>query len=218
MANRSPLTVAFLLFDGFTALDLVGPYEVLSRVPKATMHFVAADATRATDKVGALTLLIPNALDDVPNPDIVVVPGGEGVHAACNDARILRWLSEAHETSQFTTSVCTGALLLGAASILRGRRATTHWLSMPDLATHGAEPTHERVVTDGKVMTAAGVSAGIDLAIRLAAEVAGERTAQAIQLSLEYAPEPPYAAGSPDTAPPAITAFVREADARQWAR
>lgn len=215
MARSGPLTVAFLLFDGFTALDLVGPYDVLSRVPRTSMRFVTADATQVTDGVGTMTLLLPSALGDVSRPDVVVVPGGKGVHSACNDTRILRWLSQVHETSQFTASVCTGALLLGAASILRGRRATTHWLSMDELATFGAEPTHERVVVDGKIVTAAGVSAGIDMAIRLAAELAGEHTAQAIQLSLEYAPEPPYKAGSPDTAPPAVTALVREAAARQ---
>lgn len=215
MARHGPITIAFLIFEGFTALDVVGPYDVLSRVPGATVRLVAADAAPATDGVGALTLALPATLDDTPRPTVVVVPGGEGVLAACSDTRILRWLCDAHETSLFTTSVCTGALLLGAASLLRGRRATTHWLSLPDLASYGAEPIAERVVTDGKIITAAGVSAGIDMALQLASRLADERTAQAIQLSLEYAPDPPFDAGSPDTAPAAVTTLVRRAAARR---
>jgi transcriptional regulator GlxA family with amidase domain len=213
MTRNGPITIAFLLFEGFTALDVVGPYDVLSRVPGAAVRLVAADAAPATDGVGALTLASPATLDENRSPSVVVVPGGEGVLDACGDTRILRWLCEVHETSLFTTSVCTGALLLGAASLLRGRRATTHWLSLPDLASYGAQPIAKRVVTDGKIITAAGVSAGIDMALQLASVLADERTAQAIQLSLEYAPAPPFDAGSPDTAPADVTTLVRRAAA-----
>lgn len=203
------MDIAILLFDRLTALDAVGPYEVLAQVPGAAVTFVARDAGPVTDGAGWLTLAATASLAELTAPAVVVVPGGQGQSALMDDHPVLSWLREAHVTSRWTTSVCTGSLVLGAAGILDGRRATSHWLALEHLAAHGAVPVRERVVVDGKVMTAAGVSAGIDMALLLAAELAGPEVAQAIQLGIEYDPQPPFDAGSPDTAPPALTAALR---------
>jgi putative intracellular protease/amidase len=202
-------TIAILLFDGVTALDVVGPYEVLTRVPHAEVQLLAPDLGTVRDGVGALSWWPDRALDALPDPDVIVVPGGPGVEAASARPEIIDWLRQASAGARWTTSVCTGALLLGAAGLLRRRRATTHWLSLERLTAYGANPQERRVVVDGPIMTAAGVSAGIDMALRLAAELAGPAVAQAIQLSLEYAPEPPFRTGSPRTAPEEIVARVR---------
>jgi transcriptional regulator GlxA family with amidase domain len=199
--------IAFLLFDEITALDAIGPYEVLARLPGAETVFVALKPgpVRAN---GGLVLQAECSLAEVTKPDVLVVPGGTGVRALFGEDALLSWIREVHAGSRWTTSVCTGALLLGAAGILRGLRATTHWRSHELLSSYGAEPVHERVVEDGKVMTAAGVSAGIDLALVLASRLAGERAAQAIQLSIEYDPEPPFDCGRPDKAGPEIVAML----------
>jgi transcriptional regulator GlxA family with amidase domain len=203
------MQIAILIFDRLTALDAVGPYEVLSRLPGAELHFVAAEPGPKRTDTGRLVLEAERALGDVIAPEIVVVPGGEGNRPLLRDGRLLGWLRSIHEGTRFTTSVCTGSLLLGAAGILEGRRATSHWAYREALRSFGAEPVPERVVEDGKIITAAGVSAGIDMALHLARKLAGDEVAQAIQLGIEYDPDPPLDAGSPDKAPDSIVEAVR---------
>ena len=198
------MEIAILIFDGLTALDAVGPYEVLSRLPGAAVRFVATEPGPKRTENGSLALVADHALVDVRAPEIVVVSGGMGSRTALRDERILEWIRSAHAGSRWTTSVCTGALILGAAGLLRGLKATTHWRSLERLRDFGAEPVTERVVEQGKVITAAGVSSGIDMALRLAELVAGRDIAQAIQLSMEYDPQPPFDAGSPAKAPPHV--------------
>jgi putative intracellular protease/amidase len=193
--------IAIPLFDRFTALDAIGPYEVLSRLPGHRVTFVAEQpGVKMTDN-GMLGLVAEKALAEMAHPQIVVVPGGIGTRAMMRDQTLVDWVRSAHETSQFTCSVCTGSLILGAAGILDGLEATTHWASMELLASTGARPTSRRVVEQGKVITGAGVSAGIDMALTLAARVAGDAIAQAIQLGIEYDPQPPFDSGSLDKAP-----------------
>jgi transcriptional regulator GlxA family with amidase domain len=201
--------IAILIFDRVTALDAVGPYEVLSRLPGAELSFVAKEPGPKRTDTDRLALSADLAIADVPDPDIVLVPGGEGNRPLMRDAEILDWLRTAHQGSTWTTSVCTGALVLGAAGILDGLRATTHWAFRDVLTEFGAEPVAERVVTDGKVITAAGVSAGIDMALQLAAYDVGEEFAQAVQLGIEYDPDPPFGTGSPEKAPPDLVERVR---------
>lgn len=208
------MQIAIPLFDRLTALDAIGPYEVLSRVPGAEVLFVAAEPGSKRTDTGALALSADRGLSDVPQPDIVVVPGGRGTRDQPHD-ELLAWIQQAHQTSRWTTSVCTGALLLGAAGILDGLRATTHWLFFDQLREFGAEPTLERVVEQGKVITAAGVSSGIDMALRLVQLIAGDELAQAVQLSIEYDPQPPLDAGSPAKAPQRIVELVRSAERPQ---
>jgi transcriptional regulator GlxA family with amidase domain len=203
------MRVAILLFDRLTALDAVGPYEVLSRLPGATVTFVAQDPGVKRTENGSLALTADAGLADVAAPDVVLVPGGFGRKALMDDGPVHGWLRAAHETSKWTTSVCTGSLILAAAGLLAGRRATTHWLAMEELGRLGVEPVSERVVFDGKIVTAAGVSAGIDMALALAARIAGEQVAQAIQLSIEYDPQPPFDSGSPRTASPETVELIR---------
>ncbi len=198
------MNIAIPIFDRLTALDAVGPYEVLARVPGARVQFIAAEPGPKRTETEMLAVIADGRLEDLPNPDVVVVPGGFGTRPLMKDPQMLGWLRRAHETSQWTTSVCTGSLLLGAAGILDGLRATTHWTQLELLGELGATPVSERVVRDGKVITAAGVSSGIDMALHLAAELAGERVAQAIQLGIEYDPEPPFEAGSTKKASPEI--------------
>jgi transcriptional regulator GlxA family with amidase domain len=201
--------IAILIFDRLTALDAIGPYEVLSRLPGAELSFVAKEAGMKRTDTGALGLNADRTLDQLTDPDVVLVPGGEGNRPLLADDEVLDWLRAAHRTTTWTTSVCTGALVLGAAGILDGLRATTHWAFRERLREFGAEPVAERTVTEGKVITAAGVSAGIDMALVLANEVAGEQVAQAIQLGIEYDPDPPFDAGSPEKAPAELVEFVR---------
>jgi transcriptional regulator GlxA family with amidase domain len=198
------MNIAILLYDRFTALDAIGPYEVLSRLPGARVTFVAPQAGPVRTDNGMLTVQAEMALDELPAPEIVLVPGGPGEVAARAGEPTLAWLREADRTSTWTTSVCTGSLILAAAGLLRSRRATSHWLAIDALAALGAEPTSERVVFDGKIVTAAGVSAGIDMALSLAARIAGREIAEAIQLGIEYDPQPPFDAGSPQKAPAAV--------------
>jgi transcriptional regulator GlxA family with amidase domain len=203
------MNTAILLYDGFTALDAIGPYEVLSRLPGARVTFVAAEAGPVRTDNGRLTVSAERSLAEVPAPEIVLVPGGPGEVAARAGGPALDWLRAAHETSTWTTSVCTGSLILAAAGLLEGKRATGHWLAMEKLRELGAEASAERFVFDGKIVTAAGVSAGIDMALALAARIAGDEVAQAIQLGIEYDPQPPFDAGSPRTAPQEIVALLR---------
>ena len=203
------MQIAILLFDGITALDAIGPYEVLRRLPGARVEFVAVEPGPKRTEEGSLALVADRALAEVDRPEVVLVPGGFGTRKLMGDEDVLAWVRGVHEGSRWTTSVCTGALVLGAAGVLDGLRATTHWLSLDMLADLGATPTSERVVVEGKGVTAAGVSAGIDMALRLAARVAGDEVAQAIQLSIEYDPQPPFDAGSPDKAPADVVERLR---------
>ena len=203
------MEIAIPLFDRFTALDAVGPYETLSRLPGARVTFVAAEAGPVATDNGMLRIVAERTLDDLPNPDIVVVPGGIGTRAMMRNERLIDWVRAAHEATQWTCSVCTGSLVLGAAGLLDGLEATTHWMAMETLASTGARPTGRRVVEQGKIITAAGVSAGIDMGLTLAARIAGDTVAQAIQLGIEYDPQPPYDSGSPEKASPEVVALVR---------
>jgi transcriptional regulator GlxA family with amidase domain len=204
--------IAILMFDGYTALDAIGPYDVLSRLPGAEVRWVAADpGIKSTEQAWPVKIVAEHSFADVPSPEILVVPGGFGVDQAAEDERVIEWLQKAHETSRWTTSVCTGSIILGAAGILQGKRAATHWLWRERLRDFGAEPTGERVVREGKIVTAAGVSSGIDMALQLIADEAGPELAQAVQLSIEYDPQPPFDAGSPEKAPPEIVEATRRA-------
>jgi len=203
------MDVAILIYPRFTALDAVGPYEVLSRLPGARVSFLAEQVGPQRTDTGQLGLLADRALEDLPNPDIVLVPGGPGQSALMQDGPVHAWLRGADATSTWTASVCTGSLILGAAGLLTGKRATSNWQALDELGGLGVEVVPERVVFDGKYATSAGVTAGLDMALSLAAKIAGDQVAQAIQLGLEYDPEPPFDAGSPEKAPAEIVEAVR---------
>ena len=173
------MKIAILIYDGFTALDAVGPYEVLSCLPEAKVHFVSTELGPKRAHTNFLSVMADYTLDDISDPEIIVVPGGtKGTMVAAQDPRILSWLRKAHETSKWTTSVCTGSLILGAEGILKGLQATTHWYARDILEKFGAQYLSERVVRQGKIITAAGVSSGIDMALHLAQEVAGPEMAE----------------------------------------
>jgi transcriptional regulator GlxA family with amidase domain len=203
--------IAILIFDGLTALDAIGPYEVLSRLPDAELRFVARESGLKRTDTGALGIEADSTLAELTDPEVVLVPGGEGNRPLMADD-VLNWLRGVHDGSTWTTSVCTGALVLGAAGILEGKRATTHWAYLDRLRELGADPVEERVVEDGKIVTAAGVSAGIDMALTLAARIAGEKVAQAIQLGIEYDPDPPFDTGSPAKAPAELVDLIRSSE------
>ncbi|GAA0962682.1 DJ-1/PfpI family protein [Virgisporangium aurantiacum] len=189
--------VAIPLYPRFTALDAVGPYTVLAFAPGWTVTFVAGEAQPVTDDVGSLTLQATAAYGDVERPDVILVPGGPGTAEAMGDRALLDWIAAAHAHARWTTSVCSGSFVLGAAGLLSGRRATTHWGWLDRLAAVGAVPVSERIVRDGSIVTAAGVSAGIDMALTLLGEAADDETARAVQLAIEYDPQPPYDICSP---------------------
>ncbi|TDB81945.1 DJ-1/PfpI family protein [Micromonospora sp. KC721] len=204
--SRGP-RVAILLYDGITALDAVGPYEVLSRVPGASVVTVAKRVGPVRTDTGVLGLVADRALRQVRHADVLLVPGAgnRGVIAAMEDAETVDWVRRLHERSTWTVSVCTGVLILGAAGLLRGIPATTYWASRSYMeSTFGAVYTPGRFVESGKIITAAGVSAGIDMALHLAAKLVDERTAQALQLAVEYDPDPPFDTGSPEKAGPEL--------------
>jgi transcriptional regulator GlxA family with amidase domain len=203
------MEIAILIYPRFTALDAIGPYEVLSRLPEAKVTFVAEHATPQRTDTGQLAVVADATLGDLSHPDIVVVPGGPGQVALMEDGPVHEWLRAADATSTWTTSVCTGSLVLAAAGLLSGKRATSNWQAIEQLRSLGVEATDERVVFDGKLATAAGVTAGIDMALTLVAKIAGPELAQAIQLGLEYDPQPPFDAGSPKKAPAEIVEAVR---------
>jgi transcriptional regulator GlxA family with amidase domain len=208
------MQVAIPLYDQMTALDAIGPYEVLSRPPGWDVVFVAAEPGPKRMETDALSLVADASFDDVTQPDVICVPGGRGTRTTSSDG-VPDWIATAHEHSRWTTSVCTGALLLGRAGVLDGLRATTHWMHLDRLREFGAEPVgHERVVREGKVMTAAGVSAGIDMALELIQLELGDEASQAVQLSIEYDPQPPFDAGSTEKAPEPIIELVRRAGER----
>jgi putative intracellular protease/amidase len=188
--------IAIYIFDKLTALDAIGPYEVLQRLPGAQVKFVGAERGPVRTEQGMLGVVRDYSRDEVTSADILVVPGGIGTRPLIEDEPTLEWIRAIDAGSTWTTSVCTGSLLLGAAGLLEGKRATTHWAVLDMLKQFGAIPTSERVIEQGKIITAAGVSSGIDMALRLAAKIAGDEAAQAIQLGIEYDPQPPFDTGS----------------------
>jgi transcriptional regulator GlxA family with amidase domain len=202
------MQIVIALFDRFTALDAVGPHQVFVNLPDANVIFASERLRGVTDETGTLTLQAQASYADVPYPDIVVVPGGPGQSGQMTQGPLQDWLIEADKTSAWTTSVCTGSLVLAAAGLLKGRKATTYWMAQEELRRFGVTPeVGKRYVFDGKYVTAAGVSAGIDMALALAGRVAGDEVAQRIQLGIEYDPRPPYEAGSPATAEPEIVEY-----------
>lgn len=208
--REAGIDIAILLFDHITALDAIGPYEVLSRLPDATVRFVAAEPGLQRADTGFLALTADYGLGDVVDPDVLIIPGGPGTRDLLEDAEVLEWIRTAHATSRWTTSVCTGALLLGSAGLLKGLPATTHWAATDRLADYGADAVSARIVEHGKVITAAGVSAGIDLGLRLAQLAAGDAVASAIQLVIEYDPQAPLDTGSLAKATPETVTLALE--------
>jgi transcriptional regulator GlxA family with amidase domain len=203
------MNIAILLYDRFTALDCIGPYELLSRLPGARLRFVSVAGGLVRADTGMLAIETEGPLERIEAPDIVLVPGGPGDEAAAADERIRAWLRRVHPTTKWTTSVCTGSIVLAAAGLLDGVEATTHWASYDRLAALGAKPVARRVVRSGKIITGAGVSAGIDMALELVREEMGDDFAQGLQLAIEYDPAPPFDAGSPAKAPPHVLEMVR---------
>ena len=204
------MQIAALVFDAITPLDIVGPIEVLARMPGVEIVIVGKTRGLVRDPRTHWTLTAEASIAEVARPDVLVLPGGAGVRPLCADEPILEWLRHAHGTTSWTTSVCTGSLLLGAAGLLRGLTATTHWASRELLEQYGARYVEERVVQQGKIITSAGVSSGIDMALTLVAKIAGDDTAKGIQLSIEYDPQPPFNCGAPSKAEPAVLDRVRQ--------
>jgi putative intracellular protease/amidase len=198
------MKIVFLLFDGLTALDAIGPYEVLARLPGAQVRFAGKTAGAIVTGDQRLRVGTDVALEDVSSCDLLVVPGGFGTRALERDEHLLQWVRTIDQTTRITASVCTGSFVLAAAGLLKGRLATSHWAVRERLTEYGAIPVGERMVRDGKYATAAGVSAGIDLALALAVELCGREVAASIQLSIEYDPAPPLDAGAPDKAPKVV--------------
>jgi putative intracellular protease/amidase len=213
------MQIAIPIYDGFTALDAIGPYDVLSRLPGAEVVFVAEEPGEKRTESGMAGITADRSLADVPEPDVIVVPGGTGNRRLLDpDNALPRWVAAAHPRTEWTTSVCTGSLILAVAGVLDGVDATTHWAAREELRNLGANPVAERVVERGKVMTAAGVSSGIDMALTLVSRIAGDTVAQAIQLGIEYDPEPPFDTGSLEKAPPELVELVKMAFAQEDAR
>ena len=210
------MQIAILIFERLTVLDAIGPYEVLRSIPGWEVRFVGPEAGPVRADSGALSLIADHSIDDLTEADLVLVPGGEGNRPLLSDERVLEWLREIDRGTRWTTSVCTGSLVLGAAGLLEGKRATSHWLFTEQLREYGAEPSTERVVEDGKVITAAGVSSGIDMALHLVHRELGPEAAQSVQLAIEYDPQPPFDSGSPSKAPKeiveAVTKIAAETD------
>ncbi|MCW8409939.1 DJ-1/PfpI family protein [Legionella sp. PATHC035] len=206
---HQPLQITFLFYEGMTALDAIGPYEVLSRLPEVVVHRVALNQGPVRTCSG-LTLIAEHAVNEISHTDVLLIPGAGNATALRECSEILTWIKKIHVNTLWTTSVCTGSLILGAAGVLSGVKATTHWAVMNRLSHWGAIPTHKRFVEDGKIITAGGVSAGIDMAFYLAAKLTNENIAQSLQLGLEYDPEPPFNSGSPDKASKVLVASLRE--------
>jgi len=211
------MEIAIPLFDRFTALDAIGPYQVLSGLPGANVRFLGPEPGAVRSDNRMLTVLVDGRWEDASAPDVLVVPGGVGTRALLGDERLLDWVRAVHEQTRYTTSVCTGSLVLAAAGLLDGLDATTHWMERDTLGELGACPVPARVVEQGKIVTAAGVSAGIDMALRLVELLTNAEIAQAIQLGIEYDPQPPFDAGSPEKAPAETVELVRAAIAQSEA-
>jgi putative intracellular protease/amidase len=205
------MQIAYLLYDRFTALDITGPHDVFNSVPGNQSIFVAETPGPIRNESDTLSMVADASIDEVTSPDIVVIPGGFGNRLLLEHEPLDEWIRSVHETSTWTTSVCTGSLLLAAAGLLDGVPATTHWLARDLLAELGAEVVPDRVVEHGKIVTAAGVSSGIDMALTLVQRINGDDVAKAVQLGIEYDPEPPLDAGSPEKAPDPIVELVRAA-------
>ena len=203
------MRIAILTFDGITALDAVGPYEVLQRVPGAEVVLVGETRGLKRTDTNSLALNADRSVSEITSADVLVVPGGFGEQQVRGKPELLAWVRTVHATTSWTTSVCTGALILGAAGLLKGLEATTHWAALAQLADFGAIPTSARVVEQGKIITAAGVSSGIDMALRLARKLAGDTVAHAIQVAIEYDPQPPFD-GSSKRAPAPVMAILRD--------
>jgi putative intracellular protease/amidase len=207
--------IVCLLFDGITALDIVGPYEVLQRLPEADVKFVAHQRGEIRTDNKFLALHADYTLDEITSADVLVIPGGFATRQLEDDAKLLEWIRAIDATTTWTTSVCTGSMLLAAAGLLAGKEATSHWASLERLKEYGAIPTGKRVVEQGKIVTAAGVSSGIDMALTLTARIAGDEFAQAVQLGIEYDPQPPFDAGSTEKAPQPIVELLSDMYARR---
>jgi transcriptional regulator GlxA family with amidase domain len=205
------MQIAYLLYDRFTALDIIGPHDVLNSVPGNESVFVAENAGPIRNESDTLSLVADASFAEVTSPDIVVVPGGFGNRILLEHEPLHEWIRTVHENTAWTTSVCTGALLLAAAGLLDGVPATTHWLARDVLAELGAKPVPDRIVQHDKIVTAAGVSSGIDMALWLVQQINGDEVAQAVQLGIEYDPQPPLDAGSPEKAPQPIIDLVTAA-------
>ncbi|HEX6454977.1 MAG TPA: DJ-1/PfpI family protein [Solirubrobacterales bacterium] len=203
------MEIALLLYDGLAPLDAIGPYEVMRNVPGWDVRTVGKEKGEVRSEDGSLALVADHTLSEITAPDLVLVPGGAGNRPLLDDEELLGWLREVDRATKWTTSVCTGSLLLGAAGLLQGKRATTNWVVLDALREFGAEPVGGRFVEDGKVVTAAGVTAGIDMALHLVAREVGPEVAQAVQLGIEYDPDPPFDSGSPQKAPAEIVELVR---------
>ncbi len=208
MPNQQALSVGLLLFPQVTQLDLTGPWEVFSGLPGVTTCLVWKDRNPVSAAKG-MQIVPDTTFADSPQFDVLCIPGGPGMNALLTDAETLAFVRRQALGARYITSVCTGSLVLGAAGLLRGRRAACHWMSRDMLALFGAIPVNERVVVDGNLITGGGVTAGIDFALRLLAELRGEETAQLVQLGIEYAPAPPFSAGSPETAPAQVVSALR---------
>jgi transcriptional regulator GlxA family with amidase domain len=188
--------IAFVAYPGFTALDMIGPYEVLRNLPGAEVRFVWHESGPITADSGVLVIGATHSLVETPSPDVILVPGGPSTPVHARDEMLLEWLRQAHRTASWTASVCSGSVILAAAGLLEGRRATSHWLTIPALKAFGAIPVaDERIVHQDNIVTSAGVSAGLDLALWLAGQLGGESRAKAIQLAIEYDPQPPFDSG-----------------------
>ncbi len=211
-----PFQTGLLLFPNLTQLDMTGPYEVFTKFPDSRVHLLWKTLDPVT-AAGGMRLLPSTTFADCPQLDLVCVPGGTGMNPLLNDGEVLDFLRRQAAGARYITSVCTGSLVLGAAGLLRGRRATTHWMSLPMLAAFGCEPVAERVVVDGNVITGGGVTAGIDFALTVAGELLGAEAAERIQLGIEYNPAPPFDAGSPERAGPSVVEAVCEAAAARQA-
>lgn len=198
------MDITFLLFEGLTALDAIGPYEVLQRLPEANVKFVAKEKGPVRTDNGFLALVADDTIENVTSADVLVVPGGFATRELEHDKDTLEWIRAVDETTTWTTSVCTGGMLLAAAGLLEGKEATTHWAELQRLKEYGAIPTGRRVVEQGKYVTAAGVSSGIDMGLTLTARIAGDLYAQGVQLGIEYDPQPPFDSGSVEKAAPEV--------------
>lgn len=203
------MKIVFLFYEGMTALDAIGPHEILSRLPNAKVFRVTKNPGLIRTDTG-LTMSAEYSFFDVKDADILLLPGAGNATTLREHPEILDWIRMIHSTTQWTTTVCTGSLILGAAGLLRGIKATTHWAALDRLKKWGAIPTQSRIVESGKIITAAGVSAGIDMALFLAGKIAGNNFAETLQLGLEYDPEPPFNSGSPQKASPEIVDRLRK--------
>ena len=214
------MEIAIFLYEGMTALDAIGPYEVLNHLPNATVKMVGKTKGMIRTDTGYLALNVDYTFDDVPSPDIMLLPGATAsTRLVMHDPDVIAWVQQAHKTTMWTTSVCTGSLILGAAGLLNGISATTHWATLDYLSQLGATPSKQRVVREGKIVTAAGVSAGIDMALMLASEIAGEDVARQLQLAIEYDPQPPFVCADPsDMGSPIVqkTAVMLGTEHQAW--